>query len=196
MTEIAGARRKKLIIATVGLCGVGKSAASHFLAERLETERVYFGGLVTAEIRRRGVDATPETEKTVREELRERYGMDAVAKLAVDPIDKVLEHQPSVVIDGLYSFAEYTFLRDTFGPSLVSIALHVAKELRYARLAARQKRPLSQDQVDQRDWDEVRYLDKAPPIALADYHVVNDSSVDALHEALDTVLRSLGRTPR
>lgn len=187
----------KLIIATVGLCGVGKSEATRFLTERLQTEMVYFGGLVADEIHTRGEPVTPATEKAVREELRQRHGMDVVARMAVEPIRRVLACRNSVVLDGLYSFAEYNYLTAVFPFELVVIALHARKETRYKRLAVRVERPLSREQVDSRDRDEVLRLDKAPAIVLADYHVVNENSMEYLHGALKTVLDSCrGASPR
>ena len=189
MNEAVNERREQRIVATVGLCGVGKSEASQFLADRLGAGRVYFGGFVADEIRRRGEPVTPQTERIVSHELRQRHGMDVVAQLAVKPIREALNHSGSAVVDGLYSFAEYTFLKDTFGPGLLVVALHARKEVRYARLAIRPERPFARDEVDARDLDEVLRLDKAPLIALADHHIVNDGPIQMLHETLEAILQ-------
>jgi len=191
MTEAAKKDPDQLVIATVGLCGVGKSEASRFLTEQLRTETVYFGGFVANEIRSRGLPVTPEMEKLVKEELREHHGMDVVAQMAVEPIRLVLSRRNSVVIDGLYSLAEYEFLKANFGEGLVVVAIHAGKESRYERLAVRPERPFTRHEVDARDRHEILRLDKAPPIVLADHHIVNDGPIERLHEALGAVLNSL-----
>jgi dephospho-CoA kinase len=116
--------------------------------------------------------------------------MDVVARMAEEQIRAALSRNRAVVIDGLYSFAEYGFLKSIFGPELVLIALHAARETRYARLALRPERPLSRPEVDARDLHEIQYLEKAPPIVLADYHILNNSSIEELQGALEVVLQS------
>src|SRR5262245_52146338 len=95
------------IFAIVGLCGVGKSEATQVLNE-LGCETVYFGGIVLEELASRGLEATQANERLVRESLRRTHDMAAMAKLA----EPKLFGRSKVVIDGLYSFAEYLHLKE------------------------------------------------------------------------------------
>lgn len=180
--------RNPVIVATVGLCGVGKSEAAKYLAARLRTTPIYFGGLVIEEMRRQGLAITTENERVVREDLRRRNGMAAVAQLAIEPIRSALGGR-DVIVDGLYSLSEYEMLKRTFAAELLTIAIHTSKAIRYSRLAGRAERPLSRQEVDIRDHNEITNLEKAPPIVLADFHIVNEGSLEKLHAKLDMVLQ-------
>ena len=179
------------IVAVLGLSGTGKSEAARWLAEARGYHRVYFGGIVVDEVHRRGLDG-PDAERMVREELRREHGMGAMATLSLPAIRGHMERDEPVVIDGLYSGAEREILVAEFGDRLVTVAVHSARWLRKQRLAQRAVRPLTSDEVDARDDFEVRNLDKAVPIVLADLHVVNDADLAALFAAIERALAPTG----
>ena len=175
------------IIAVLGLSGTGKSEIATWLIEH-GYHRVYFGGIVVGEVQRRGWDVTPDNERIVREELREQHGMGAMATLSLPAIRDHLDRAERVVIDGLYSGAERDILVDAFGERMVTLAVHAPRRLRKERLAQREVRPLTGEEVDARDDFEVRNLDKAVPIVLADLHVVNDTDLASLFVAVERAL--------
>jgi dephospho-CoA kinase len=176
------------VLAVVGLAGSGKSEATKILASEHRYEVVYFGGVVVEEVARRGLEVNPANEKEVREDLRATEGMDAIARRSLPAIRAILEGGGRVGVDGLYSAGELDVLRGELAVPVVTLAVHAPRWLRKQRLAGRAVRPLTPDEVDTRDVLEVANLDKAPPIALADLHVVNDSTVDALRERLGEAL--------
>ena len=180
-----------MIIAVVGMSGVGKSVAVGYLCDQLDAPLVYFGGLVVDEVARRG-QSGPEAEQAVRNELRAEHGMAAIAHLALPEVRSKLEGAAHVVIDGVYSFPEEELLRAEFGDTFTTLAIHSPKAERYRRLAIRPHRPLTRVEVDQRDTDETTRMDKARPIALADHHVVNAGAVEDLHADLAEILAGLG----
>jgi dephospho-CoA kinase len=180
----------KPIIALVGLCGTGKSEACAFLESKGYTI-IYFGGTVVGEVQRRGMDVNPENEKAVREALRATHGMAAMAHINLPKVQALLGAGQAVAIDGLYSMGELDVLRSQFGTRLKLLAIHAPKALRYARLSQRPVRPMTAQQVDDRDLFEVKNLDKAGPIALADAHIVNDGDraqlLNQLHKVFETL---------
>jgi dephospho-CoA kinase len=173
-------------IALVGLCGTGKSEACAFLESQGYTV-IYFGGTVVAEVVRRGLPVNPSNEKAVREELRAVHGMAAMAHINLPKIQALRQAGRTVAIDGLYSMGELEVLRNELGATLKLLAIHAPKHLRYQRLGQRTVRPMTAQQVDERDLFEVQNLDKAAPIALADAHVVNDQGKDVLLNRLKAV---------
>jgi dephospho-CoA kinase len=178
------------IIALVGLCGTGKSEACTYLASNGYT-LIYFGGTVIEEVKRRGLVVNPENERLVREELRNTYGMAAMAHINLPKINQLLSEGKAVAIDGLYSMGELDVLQAKFGKRLQLLAIHAPKYLRYQRLSTRPIRSMTYQQVDERDKLEVLHLDKAGPIALADAHIINDSDKDNLSIQLDRNLKQL-----
>ena len=178
------------VIALVGLAGSGKSAAANTLAS-LGYTLVYFGGAVMQELAQRGLAVTPENERLVREDLRQLHGMAAMAILKLPEIQALRNAGKKVAIDGLYSFAEYEMLKSQLGPALALLAIHTPRAMRYSRLGSRPIRPLSPEQVDQRDFFEITKLDKGGPIALADAHVINDASPAQLDTQIQIALKKL-----
>ncbi len=177
------------IVAFVGLTGSGKSTAVDYLTEK-GYPKVYFGGIVLDEVRKRGLELTQENEQPIREELREKEGKDFVVKRIISQIHNLINAgQHRIVADGLYTWTEYKALKHEFPGEMIVIAVVTPKHERKARMAKRPVRPLTSEQVDQRDWAEIENIEKGGPIAIADYFVHNDKDLDWLHEQLDTVLR-------
>ncbi len=110
----------------------------------------------------------------MREGLRAKYGMGAFAVLLKDEIlDKL--SRGNVVLDGLYSWSEYVILKELLGDNLVLLAVVTNSGVRKERLASREVRPLTAEQVDSRDKAEIENLEKGGPIAKADYFMLNNS---------------------
>jgi dephospho-CoA kinase len=179
----------KKIIATVGMCGSGKSVAGGHL-EELGFAKVYFGGLTIEEVKRRGLAVNEKNERAVREELRRTHGMGAFALLSLPKIEALLAEGKRVLIDGLYSFSEYKILKEKYGDSLLVIAVYTPRALRYERLARRDERPLTVAEAVSRDHSEIENIEKGGPIALADYTIVNDGPREKLTHQLDTILKT------
>ena len=178
----------QFIVAVVGLAGTGKSSVVGMLRDIMQAPVVYFGGVVVDEVKRRGLPVSETTERSVREQLRSERGMSAIAQIAMPEIDRYLSAGTDLVIDGLYSYAEYEVLDGRY-PGLISlIAVHARRPLREVRLATRADRPLTPAEIRSRDLREVRTLDKATAIALADWHIVNDSTLDDLRAKIQEIV--------
>ncbi len=179
------------IIAFVGLTGSGKSSAVEYLTKKGHP-KVYFGGIVLEEVRKRGLELTQENEQPIREELRAKEGKDFVVKRIVVQIhDLIAAGQHRVVADGLYTWTEFKTLKHEFPGELTVVAVVSPKHLRKSRMAIRPLRPLTSLQVDQRDWAEIENIEKGGPIAIADYFLMNNGSLDHLHDQIDTVLEQI-----
>lgn len=180
------------IVAFVGLTGSGKSAAVDHITEK-GYPKVYFGGIIYAAMNEAGIDITPESQQKFREEIREREGKDFVVRRVIKQTRDLIESgQHHIVLDGLYSWTEYKILKREFPGEITVIAVVAAKHLRHQRLANRPERPFNQSEADTRDWSEIENLEKGGPIAIADYFVINNDSMDNLHEQVDDTLNKIG----
>ena len=178
-------------LALVGMAGAGKSlCAQHLDAKGYFTLR--FGGVVIDALQRRGLTVNSENERIVREDLRSEHGMAAMAVISLPRLRDALRKHSHIIIDGLYSFSEYKYLREHLGVPLVLVAIVAPRHTRYARLEARTERPLTCAEAQQRDVLEIENLEKGGPIAIADYTLQNDGSPAALLGALDQLLDRLG----
>lgn len=174
-------------IALVGMCGAGKSIVAEYLRSKNWTY-IRFGQVTIDELDRRNLAINEQNERSVREELRTRGGMGIFARMLWPQVQKALK-AGCVVIDGLYSWSEYKILKEQLGNRLFVVAVTAARETRYARLIGRSIRPLSWEDAEQRDIAEIENLEKGGPIAIADFTLLNDSSIEQLHNSVAEVLR-------
>lgn len=173
------------IIALVGLAGSGKSSAVEYLTEK-GFPKIYFGGVIYKAMDEAGIEKTWDNQQQFREEIRRREGKDFVIKRVIKNIhDLINAGQNKIVLDGLYTWSEYKFLKHEFPGQIVVIAIVTPKYLRYQRMAKRIERPMQPHEVDQRDWSEIENLEKGGPIAIADYFIINDGSLEQLHQKID-----------
>ncbi len=173
------------IIALVGLAGSGKSSAVEYLTEK-GFPKIYFGGVIYKAMDEAGIEKTWDNQQKFREEIRRREGKDFVIKRVIKNIhDLINAGQNKIVLDGLYTWSEYKFLKHEFPGQVVVIAIVTPKYLRYQRMAKRIERPMQPHEVDQRDWSEIENLEKGGPIAIADYFIINDGSLEQLHQKID-----------
>lgn len=177
-------------LALVGMPGAGKTMCAEHLQKRGYFQ-FRFGSIVTDEVEKRGLAINPANERTVRLEFRKNEGMDVMAKRALPKLRTALQSHQTIIIDGLYSFSEYKTLRNEFPDRLVVVAITAPRLLRYERLSQRPIRPLTAEEAQTRDWQEIETMEKGGPIAIADYTLVNDTTSDDLLAKLDTLLETL-----
>lgn len=184
-------RENVKIIAFVGLAGSGKSAAVEYLTEK-GIPKIYFGGIIYKAMEEAGIEITWESQKQFREEIREKEGKDFVVKRVIkEAHDLINAGQHRIVLDGLYTWSEYKILKHEFPAAMSVIAIVTPKHERKTRMAKRTERPMTPQEVDERDWAEIENLEKGGPIAIADYFVHNDKTIDNLHAQLHDVLRQI-----
>ncbi len=185
-------------VAIVGMCGSGKSVLADALVERGYGFR-RFGQITLDEVKRRGQEPTEELEREIREGFRAKHGMAAFAILNIPKFDALLK-EGHVVGDGLYSWNEYKVLREKYGENMVVVAIYAPPEMRYARLEARvsgaddpdlRHRGFSRDEAKARDYAEIENIEKGGPIAMADYTIVNDGTLEQYHAKIQEFIRKL-----
>ena len=177
------------VVAIVGMAGSGKSEVARQF-EKSGYIRIRFGDITDEEVKKRGLLLNEVNERQVREQLRQEYGMAAYAKLNLPRIDETLQ-KSNVVIDGLYSWEEYVLLKEYYGDKLYLVAVYSSPKMRHARLTARRIRPLTHEEAAERDKTEIENINKGGPIALADYTVINESSLQDLKEQTQRIIERL-----
>ncbi|GAI45077.1 unnamed protein product [marine sediment metagenome] len=177
------------VVSIVGMTGAGKSEVAEIFEEN-GFIRIRFGDVTDEELRKRGLQLSEENERHSRELLRQEYGMSAYAILNLSRID-LARKASDVVIDGLYSWEEYTFLKTYYGEDLYLVAVWASPGIRYARLATRLNRALTLDEAAGRDRAEVENINKGGPIAMADFAVINESSLKNLKKEVERIISKL-----
>lgn len=181
------------ILAIVGMSGSGKSVVVDHLTE-LGYPKVYFGGMIYKEMEKRGIERTEdgESEKKFREEIREKEGKDWVVRQVIEETKNLIAAgQKRVVLDGVYSWTEYRTLKREFPTNLSVLAVVVDKNLRYERVARRPGRAFDAAAIRERDRSEIENLEKGGPIAIADYYVLNNGTIDEMKKNVDKILKEI-----
>jgi len=131
-----------------------------------------------------------KTHKKVRLELRQKYGMPALAIMNEGKIKEMLKDNMTIVIDGMRSWQEYLYLRKAFPKiKIYLLAIYADKHLRWARSIKRSHR--NKLYGEERDLDELIGINMAPTIAYADFLVKNNFSIEDFHDKLEEVYRTI-----
>ena len=178
------------VAAIVGMNGSGKSEITRVFEQKGYT-RIRFGDITDKEIAKHGLPLNEENERKVREQLRDELGMAAYAIKNLPEINRALK-ESNVVVDGLYSWAEYKLLKEKYGDDLVIIAVYSSPKTRQQRLPHREIRPLSPQESSARDYNEIENLQKGGPIAIADFTLNNEgASMEKLQKETEQLIAAL-----
>ncbi len=179
----------KKILAVVGMPGAGKSEATSILRQK-GLAFVRFGDETDRGLTEKGLPLTEDNERQYREKLRSEFGMAIYAIKAAPKIIALLKEQKIIILDGLYSWEEYVYLKERF-PTLEVICIFANSKIRYSRLSKREIRPLTFEEARKRDIDEIEKLNKGGPIAAADYFISNNGTKEELKEKINALLQDL-----
>jgi len=177
------------VVSIVGMAGSGKSESAKIFEEN-GFKKIRFGDITDEEIKKRGLPLNEENERRVRQQLRQEHGMAAYAKLNLPRIDAALK-SANVVVDGLYSWEEYVLLKNRYVEDFHVVAIWASPKTRYSRLAKREIRPLTAAEAAGRDVAELENTNKGGPIAMADFTILNESSLKELEKQARKVLAAL-----
>ncbi len=177
----------KKVIAVVGMAGAGKSEVTNYLLEKLSCPKVYFGDVTFDRMKEEGTELNYENEKITREKIRAESGMGAYAKFSLPKILELLKENEIVVIESMYSWDEYKIIKEEFGEKFSVVAVVASSNLRLERLKERKNwRPIKdREELTRRDITEIEGTDKGGPIAVADFTIINEGTLEELHEKID-----------
>ncbi len=180
-------KRRKVLLAIVGLPGAGKSVAADYFKKR-GFPVIRLGQITDDIIKERKLINNNANNKIVREEMRAKYGMDAYIVKNIPKIRHEFESGPVVVIDGMRSYEEYLCAQKNFR-NVYLLAVVADKQIRYSRLKRRKTR--SNLSGPDRDTQEVVNLNMGPTIALADSLIINNDTALDFENKLEDVYRQV-----
>ena len=177
------------VVAIVGMAGSGKSEVT-MVFEKHGFKKVRFGDITDQELKKLGLERNEANERYVRQQLRRRHGMAAYAELNLPRIKTSLGSS-HVVVDGLYSWEEYMLLKEYYGGDFTAVVIQASPATRYRRLASREVRPLTLEEAASRDRSEIENSNKGGPIAMADFAIVNEASLEEMERQTERVISAL-----
>ncbi|HEX7542514.1 MAG TPA: nucleoside monophosphate kinase [Patescibacteria group bacterium] len=182
-------RKQKTIIAIVGLPGSGKTDAAAFF-QRKNLIVIPFGKTVNDYIDQKNLPHSEQVHKKVREELRIKYGKEAMAVLNINKIREALKNNSIIVVEGMRSWEEYLYLKKEFPKvNLVIVCIYSEKLLRYKRISKRNYR--SEHYGEERDINEIVGINMGPTIAYADHVIKNNYSREEFYDKLELTYRTI-----
>lgn len=173
-----------MIYCITGMPGSGKSIVSE-TARSMGITVLNMGDVIRDEAKSRGIAITPESLGALMLRLRKEEGSNVVAKKC---LEKARNNKPPIVIEGVRSLEELSYLRAN--EEVFLIAVHASPKTRYERLLKR-GRP-----DDPKDWATFEARDMrelgvgiGSVIALADLVFINEGPIPDL---VDSVRRFFG----
>jgi len=179
----------------VGMTGSGKSVVSDYLVKK-GFGFLRFGQITLDIVKEKGLEPTEENERPIREQIRKEHGPGAYAQLNIPKFDELLK-KGNVVGDGMYSWPEYKILKEKYKENFFVIAIFASPKLRYERLEKRKllqsdidlrHRVATKEQAKARDYAEIENIEKGGPIAMADFTIINITSLDKLYKKVEEIL--------
>jgi dephospho-CoA kinase len=187
------------LVCLVGMSGAGKSEVADFFINK-EFSYVRFGQITLDEVKKRGLEPNEANERPIREAFRVEHGPAAYAILNMPKFDDGLT-KGNVIGDGLYSWSEYKVLKEKYGDNLIIIAVYASPGTRYQRLDNRaakhgddpkmKYRSFSPGEAKSRDYAEIENIDKAGPISMADFTIVNEGTLQELTENIESIYKQI-----
>lgn len=179
---------KSCVLILSGLPGSGKSeAAEYFSKKNFPVIRM---GTLTDNLLQKGKHQGERQEKAIRENVRKQFGNDIYAKWAIEELNQLNKENNIIVVDGLRNTAELEYFNNHL-PSIKLVYIETRQEIRYARLANRTIRPLTENEAQRRDVAELYILGLNEVKQRADYTIVNDQSIEKLHIQLEKIINQI-----
>jgi len=180
---------KRIVIATIGEKGAGKSVVESVLVEH--GFKSFSLGDVTREIaKKRKIAPTTKNLQDIGNEMRKEWGSDYLAR----EVSLLFDNEHRVLVDGVRNPGEAEFLKDNYGAHIIGVTADPVTREEHVLKRARVGDPTSHeefDKVERRDRGEGepdygQQVEKT--MALADIIIQNrGSKTDLKNEILRTI---------
>ncbi|MEW6295169.1 MAG: AAA family ATPase [Candidatus Diapherotrites archaeon] len=168
---------KNIAIILAGFARSGKDTTADFLVKEFNFKKYVMSDFIKEELKKKGLPQTKEMLSSYGDELREKKGMDAIAKMVYGKIDK----RRNCVITGARSLEEIEFFKRKLRNVFV-VAVTAPLQKRFKRQQAIKKINLRKfRERDERDKKR-KGLHKA--INKAGFVLQNNSTKKALHRKI------------
>jgi dephospho-CoA kinase len=184
------------VVGLTGTLGAGKGIVKQFLIKNFNCYHVILSGVIRGEIEKKRGNFGRKTMQDLGNELREKYGGHILAKLAIEylPRDKEM-----IIVDGIRNPAEAEWLKKEFGDNFVLIAVDAPFEKRFKFLLSRSEKrdPKTEEEFkemdlrDQGNGEPQTGQQVGKCVAMADYKVINDGTIQELENKVADVMQKV-----
>ena len=190
------AAREIQVLAFVGAPAAGKTVAA-LVAKNMGIPIITMGDVIREELERQGLPLSDENAGRIATELREREGLDAIAKRCIPRIRAVIDSvgreakKIIVVIDGIRGTAEVELFKKAFGPDFTLVRIEAPLIRRYERIQARGR---ADDSLNLEEFEEREEREKgwgmAEAMEQANKVVKNDGALVSFKDEIRKILYS------
>ncbi|MBK5190718.1 MAG: flagellar hook-basal body complex protein FliE [Methanosarcinales archaeon] len=182
------------ILAFVGAPAAGKTVAAA-VAKEMSIPIITMGNVIRWELQRRKLSLSDANAGRVANELREREGMDAIARRCIPRIKDITDKEgkrakkPIIVIDGIRGLAEVETFEKEFGTDFILVRIEAPLVLRYNRIKTRGRGDdlLNIEQFKEREERENRW-GMGEAMEKADKVIMNEGSLEEFKEQIKRIL--------
>ncbi len=181
-----------LVVGFVGCPGSGKSEATA-TAQTIGFDVVSMGDAVRRYMREQGIELSEQNVGATANALRQRQGMDAVARMCIPAIHA--SSSDKIVIDGIRGIAEVRAFKKELDEQFKLIAIISNPKTRFRRVCARHRLD------DAHDWHAFKQKDSRElawglkdALEASDYCLANESDLDEFRSAVADLLAQLVRS--
>ncbi|HYE23327.1 MAG TPA: AAA family ATPase [Candidatus Paceibacterota bacterium] len=181
-----------MIIGVTGTNGAGKGTLPEYLAERHGFTHYSARAFIIEEIERRGLPVDRTSMNMVANDLRKTHGPECVVKALYE---RAQEKGGDAIIESVRALGEARFLKEH---GAFVVAIDADRMVRYERIT---KRASETDRVsfeefcmqeDREMAQEADYdMNVRGVMAMADYTLTNDGSIEELHTAIEEMVQVL-----
>lgn len=178
------------VIGVVGMPASGKGEFSK-IASGMGIPVIVMGDMIRRAVQEAGLEPNDANFGATANRLRAEQGMDAIARLCIPEIHKLVA--PLVLVDGIRGDTEISLFRKSF-PGFTVISIDSSFENRLTRIAARARSDdfTTADALKNRDSRELGWgLGNA--LKMADLHLKNEGTLEEFTRDVQDLLKKLGQ---
>ena len=185
------------VVGLTGTFGAGKNVFKDALMHKKNCYYVSLSTLIKEEsLRKKHLPVDIVNKQNLGNELRQRYGNDALVKTAWNFMQK---NKEVMIIAGIRNPGEAEFLRKAVGRDFVFIGIDAPREIRWERVQKRN------DPVDPKNYEDFAKVDDRDQgagepdygqqvrkcIEMADYVLINDGSYEDFMKKCDEIIAKI-----
>jgi len=182
-----------MLIGITGTDGAGKGTVVEYLVNEKGFVHYSARAIWVEEIERQGLENNRANMRLTANELRGKHGNDYLVTYYLEKMKN--EDTDKAIIESIRATAEAETLKNNGG---VLLAVDANRKLRYQRI---QERKSSSDQISFEEFlkheglemndPDPHGMQKAKVMEMADFTITNNSTLEALHTQIDTILKKI-----
>ncbi len=178
-------RKRVKLIGLTGTNGSGKGEAAAYLQKK-GFQYFSLSDVIREELQKRGKEPTRDNMIKMGNELREKFGPDMLARLAMKKV------KDKAVIDSIRNPKEVEYLRKQ--KNFIFLAVDAPAELRYERVKERGRGESAStlQEFIEKEKEEMTECEKGQQLQkcmnMADFVIINDGSLEDLYQKLEEIL--------